>query len=115
MIAFKRRRRQAVPRWACQDRPTAWNRLALCRYDQQNVLHRVDIRRIFVSIVTISSRFQVVIPKDVREQLDLKPGQRVQAIAFRGRIELIPEKAMKEARGFLKGIDSSVPREDDRV
>jgi len=68
-----------------------------------------------VSIVTISSRFQVVIPKDVREQLDLKPGQRVQAIAFRGRIELIPEKAMKEARGFLKGIDSSVPREDDRV
>lgn len=68
-----------------------------------------------MSIVTISSRYQVVIPKDVREKLDLRPGQKVMAIPYRGRVELVPVRSMKEARGFLKGIDTSVPREEDRV
>ena len=68
-----------------------------------------------MSIVTISSRFQVVIPKDVRETLGLKPGQQVQAIPFKGRIELIPLEPIEATRGFLKGIDTAVPREDDRV
>ena len=68
-----------------------------------------------MSIVTISSRFQVVIPKDVRETLGLKPGQKVQAIPFKGRIELIPLEPIEATRGFLKGIDTTVPREDDRV
>jgi AbrB family looped-hinge helix DNA binding protein len=68
-----------------------------------------------MSIVTISSRFQVVIPKDVRETLGLKPGQQVQAIPFKGRIELIPLEPIEATRGFLKGIDTTVPREDDRV
>jgi len=68
-----------------------------------------------MSIVTISSRFQVVIPKDVRETLGLKPGQQVQAIPFKGRIELIPLEPVEATRGFLKGIDTTVPREDDRV
>jgi AbrB family looped-hinge helix DNA binding protein len=68
-----------------------------------------------MSIVTISSRYQVVIPKDVREKLDLRPGQKVMAIPYRGRVELVPVRSMKEARGFLKGIDTSVPRDEDRV
>lgn len=68
-----------------------------------------------MSIVTISSRYQVVIPKDVREKLNLRPGQKVMAIPYRGRVELVPVRSMKEARGFLKGIDSSVPRDEDRV
>ncbi len=68
-----------------------------------------------VSTVTISPKFQVVIPKDVREKLGLTPGQKVQTIVFEDRIELIPVKAVKKMKGFLKGIDTSVPREADRV
>lgn len=68
-----------------------------------------------MSVVTISSRFQIVIPKDVREELGLKPGQQVEAIPFKGRIELIPLEPLKSMRGFLKGIDTRVPRERDRV
>lgn len=68
-----------------------------------------------MSIVTISSRYQVVIPKDVRERLNLKPGQKVKAIPFRGRIELIPLDPIESVRGFLRGIDTSVLREEDRV
>ena len=68
-----------------------------------------------MTVVTISSRFQVVIPKNVRESLDLKPGQQVEAIPFKGRIELIPLEPIESMRGFLKGIDTTVPRDDDRV
>jgi AbrB family looped-hinge helix DNA binding protein len=65
--------------------------------------------------VTISPKYQVVIPKDIREKLKLSPGQKVQAIAYENRIELIPQLPMKKMRGFLAGIDTDVPREDDRV
>jgi len=65
--------------------------------------------------VTISPRFQVVIPKAIRESLKLAPGQKVQAIAYENRIELIPQRPMKKMRGFLKGVDTDVPREDDRA
>ena len=68
-----------------------------------------------VSTVTISPKFQVVIPKEVREKLGLTPGQKVQTIVFEDRIELIPVKPVKKMKGFLKGIDTSVPREADRV
>jgi AbrB family looped-hinge helix DNA binding protein len=68
-----------------------------------------------MTVVTISSRFQVVIPKDVRERLDLKPGQQVDAIPYRGRIELIPVEPIESMRGFVRGIDTTVPREGDRV
>ncbi len=65
--------------------------------------------------VTISPKFQVVIPKAIREVLGLKPGQKVQAIAYGNRIELIPVRPAKEMRGFIRGIDTSVQRGDDRV
>jgi AbrB family looped-hinge helix DNA binding protein len=65
--------------------------------------------------VTISPKFQVVIPKAIREKLNLSPGQKVQAIAYEGRIELIPLRPIREMRGFLKGIDTTVEREADRL
>ena len=68
-----------------------------------------------MSVVTISSRYQVVIPKDVRERLGLKPGQKLQALPFKGRVELIPLDPIENARGFLRGLDTSVPRDGDRV
>ncbi|HCB50839.1 MAG TPA: AbrB family transcriptional regulator [Chloroflexi bacterium] len=66
-------------------------------------------------LVTVSPKFQIVIPKAVREALNIQPGQKVQVIQYQNRIELIPIRPMKAARGFLKGIDPSVVREDDRV
>ena len=68
-----------------------------------------------MQIVTISPKFKVVIPKKIRERLQLSPGQKVQAIVYEGRIELIPLRPMKEMRGFLKGIDTDVERDADRV
>jgi len=68
-----------------------------------------------VATVTISPKFQVVIPKEVREKLGLKAGQKVQTIIFEDRIELIPVKPIKKMRGFLKGIDTRVEREADRT
>ena len=68
-----------------------------------------------MTIVTLSPRFQVVIPKDVREHLDLEPGQKLQAIGYKGRIELIPVKPIEASRGFLRGIDTTVPRDPDRL
>jgi AbrB family looped-hinge helix DNA binding protein len=65
--------------------------------------------------VTISPKFQVVIPKDVRERLGLLPGQKVQTIVYDDRIELIPVRPVKELRGFLRGIDTRVEREADRT
>ena len=65
--------------------------------------------------VTISPKFQVVIPKDIRATLKLSPGQKVQAILYEDRIELIPVRPMKKMRGFLKGISTDVSREGDRV
>jgi AbrB family looped-hinge helix DNA binding protein len=65
--------------------------------------------------VTVSPKFQVVIPKSVRETLHLRPGQKMQVVEYEGRIELIPERDIKELRGFLKGINTEFEREDDRV
>ena len=65
--------------------------------------------------VTVSSKFQVVIPRRVRELLGVQPGQRVQVIPYENRIELVLLRPMQEARGFLKGIDTTVEREPDRL
>ena len=65
--------------------------------------------------VTVSPKYQVVIPKSVRETLKLRPGQKMQVLEYEGRIELIPERDIKELRGFLKGINTRFKREKDRV
>jgi AbrB family looped-hinge helix DNA binding protein len=68
-----------------------------------------------MNIVKISPKFQVVIPREIREVLQLSPGQRVQVIAYGGRIELIPVRKIADMRGFLKGIGTHFERERDRV
>ena len=64
---------------------------------------------------TLSPKFQVVIPRPVRESMRLVPGQKLQVVAYDGRIELIPEKDTSELRGFVRGISTDVEREEDRV
>ncbi len=68
-----------------------------------------------MTIVSISPKFQVVIPKSIREALKLRPGQKVQMIQYEGRIELIPIRPITSMRGHLKGIDTTIEREADRV
>ena len=64
---------------------------------------------------TVSPKFQVVIPLRVRIALGIRPGQKIQVIPYEGRIELIPIRPLKQAKGFLRGIDTSVEREQDRT
>ncbi|HKK91878.1 MAG TPA: AbrB/MazE/SpoVT family DNA-binding domain-containing protein [Longimicrobiales bacterium] len=68
-----------------------------------------------MTVVTVSPKYQVVIPKDVREQLDLKPGQKVEAFAFGNRIELVPVRSPSELRGFLRDMENDFTREADRL
>ncbi len=68
-----------------------------------------------MTAVTVSPKFQVVIPKEIRESLGIVAGQKVQIMTYQNRIELIPLKPMKELRGALKGIDTTVERNSDRV
>ena len=65
--------------------------------------------------VSVSPKFQVVIPRQIREALGVKAGQRMQAVQHEGRVELIPIRKISDARGFLSGIDSTVERDGDRV
>ena len=64
---------------------------------------------------TVSPKYQVVIPRKVREQIGLQPGQIVQVFAYENRIELVPVRPIRDLRGFLQGIDTSVEREADRL
>lgn len=68
-----------------------------------------------MQLATVSSKFQIVIPRTVREPMGIQAGQKLQILRYGNRIELIPFKTAKELRGFLKGIDTTVEREDDRV
>lgn len=69
-----------------------------------------------MTAVTVSPKFQVVIPLEARKALRLKPGEKLQVFFFENRIELIPIKPIKEMRGFLKGINTTIEKErEDRV
>ncbi len=65
--------------------------------------------------VTVSPKFQVVIPKAVRERLSIQPGQKLQILQFPGRIEFVLMQNIKSMRGFLKGIRTDVRRQKDRI
>lgn len=66
--------------------------------------------------VTISSKYQMVIPRSIREKWNIKPGQKVRLIVYGNRLEVVPVRDIKAARGFLKGMSSDVERdEEDRV
>jgi AbrB family looped-hinge helix DNA binding protein len=73
----------------------------------------IDVRGV-MQTVTVSPKFQVVIPREVRESLHLRPGQKMQVIEYEGRIEFIPDRDISELRGFLKGINTDFERENDR-
>ena len=68
-----------------------------------------------MSTVTVSPKFQVVIPKVIRESMGIFSGQKVQMLVYKDRIELIPIRAINELKGFLHGIDTTVDREGDRL
>ena len=64
---------------------------------------------------TISPKYQVVIPRELRENLNLKPGEKVEFLQYENRIEMIPVRNIKQMRGFLRGLNTTVEREKDRV
>lgn len=65
--------------------------------------------------VTVSPKFQVVIPRSVRERFGIRPGQQMQVIAYDDRIEVIPVRSARELRGFLSGLKNTFEREEDRL
>lgn len=65
--------------------------------------------------VTISPKFQVVIPQKVRESMGLRSGEKAKVLSFRNRIEILPMRDVRNLRGYLKGIDTSFVRDGDRV
>ena len=65
--------------------------------------------------VAVSPKFQIVIPKEVRDSMGIVSGQKIQMLTYHNRIELIPIKPMKKLKGFLKGIDTEVQRDKDRI
>ena len=64
--------------------------------------------------VTLSSKFQIVLPRALRERMKLTPGERFRVVGYGDRVELIPVRPIKEMRGRFKGIDTDIEREDDR-
>jgi AbrB family looped-hinge helix DNA binding protein len=68
-----------------------------------------------MTTVTVSPKYQVVIPKEVRESMGIFSGQKIQVLTYQNRIELIPIKPMKKLKGFLKGIDTEVSRDKNRI
>ena len=65
--------------------------------------------------VTVSPKYQIVIPSQIRKSLDINPGEKLEVIPYRGRIELIPVPEMQSMRGFLHGIDTNIIRDADRT
>jgi AbrB family looped-hinge helix DNA binding protein len=68
-----------------------------------------------MTTVTVSPKFQVVIPRDVRESLGIAVGQKMEVIAAGDQIRLVPVKPIKSMRGFVRGISTNVKRERDRL
>ena len=68
-----------------------------------------------MNTVTVSPKYQVVIPLEIRRELGLKPGEKLRMIRFQDRVELVPVRTIKSMRGFLKDIDTQIERESDRV
>ena len=65
--------------------------------------------------VTVSPKYQIVIPKEVRESMGIFSGQKIQVLTYLNRIELIPIKPMEKMKGWLKGIDTEINRDEDRI
>ena len=68
-----------------------------------------------MATVTISPKFQVVIPREVRQAMGLHPGEKMEVIQYQGRLELIPQRDIRSLRGFLKGVRTRFERDEDRL
>jgi AbrB family looped-hinge helix DNA binding protein len=62
--------------------------------------------------VTISSKYQVVIPREIREKFNLKPGQKIAFIPYKGTLRVVIIPPIEAARGKLKGLDTDGIREE---
>jgi AbrB family looped-hinge helix DNA binding protein len=65
--------------------------------------------------VTVSPKYQVVIPKEIRDAMEIRPGQKVHMMIYRGQLVLVPILPMEQLRGMAKGIDATFEREPDRL
>ena len=65
--------------------------------------------------IIVSSKYQIVIPKKIRESMGIKPGDKFRLLRFKGILELVPVRDLRKLRGYLKGLDTTVEREEDRV
>lgn len=68
-----------------------------------------------MATVTVSPKYQIVIPKNVRESMDIRPGEKIRVFQYGDRIEFVPVRRMRSMRGFIKGIDTTVTRDRDRT
>jgi len=82
--------------------------------DHNDVLRNDDRWSDAMTMVTVSPKYQVVIPKEIREEMDIKPGQQVHMMIYKGSLVVVPVRPIEELRGFLKGIDTNIEREPDR-
>lgn len=65
--------------------------------------------------VTLSPEFQLAVPPAVREALRLTPGEKFHVLSYNGRVEFIPVRPIRQMRGFLRSMDTTIEREDDRL
>ena len=77
------------------------------------LIERHTVRR--MGTVTVSPKVQVVIPQKIRDAIGLRSGDKIKVVAFRNRIELLPMRAIRTLRGYLKGIDTSLKRDEARL
>lgn len=63
--------------------------------------------------VTVSSKYQIVIPRAVRRYLDLKPGQKLRVVLLDGQVRLVPVRPLAEMQGRFRGVDTHFEREED--
>jgi AbrB family looped-hinge helix DNA binding protein len=86
------------------------------RRQTKNLDNSIDRHTVIrMETVTISPKFQVVIPQKIREAMGLRSGEKAKVLCFRNRIEIIPVRDVRSLRGYLKGIDTIVVREGDRI
>jgi AbrB family looped-hinge helix DNA binding protein len=85
--------------------------------ESKRTLRNLIVRRVVIRMetVTISPKFQIVIPQKIREAMGLRIGEKAHMLSFRNRIEVIPVRDIRALRGYLKGIDTSFVRDGDRV
>jgi len=63
--------------------------------------------------VIVSSKYQIVLPAEIRKNLGIEKGQRLHVLVENGSIRLIPSRPLSEMRGFLRGMDTNIERDEE--